>query len=307
MRAVREIAATASALIAYRITVLPLVDRELRRWRPPQEKAKNAEAVAVFATLARRSERAAVTRAIVALQVAIDFHDTVEEGGRWPDGAARIEQLEGTWRQEIPALPGYDAVAPLLARAVERCAEGQRRTHGAEAGDVGGLESWAWGLPAPPGYRWWELAAGASSSVAAHALIAAAAAPGLERRQAELIDAAYNPSVGALTVLLDDLVDREQDEAAAVHNYTGYYADADDAAERIAAIADHARRALASLPKAARQQAILAGVAAFYVSQQGARQPFAQPIVAALKGRLGPSVGLIAGAIGRGRRSSTGA
>ena len=45
-------------------------------------------------------------------------------------------------------------------------------THAAEHGDRAGLEAWGLALPALPGFSWWELAAGASSSVAAHALIA---------------------------------------------------------------------------------------------------------------------------------------
>ncbi len=113
--------------------------------------------------------------------------------------------------------------------------------------------------------------------------------------------------MGALTVLLDNLVDRDEDSAVGAHNYTGYYADPGDAAERIAAIAADARAAIAGLPGRSRHQAILAGVAAFYISQPGAREPFAQPISAALKTELGPAVRLIAAAMARGRDTPTGA
>ncbi len=56
-----------------------------------------------------------------------------------------------------------------------------------------------------------------------HALIAAAANPGVTVEQAALIDAAYFPPIGALTVLLDDLIDLENDIASGDHSYITYY------------------------------------------------------------------------------------
>ena len=86
------------------------------------------------------------------------------------------------------------------------------------------IEAWAIRQEAAPGYLWWEVAAGASSSVAAHALIAAAADPKTTAEEAALIDAAYFPPIGALTVLLDDLIDRDEDLTAGQHNYLSYCA-----------------------------------------------------------------------------------
>jgi hypothetical protein len=120
-----------------------------------------------------------------------------------------------------------------LRIAADRCAEGQRRTHAAAAGERIELRSWAEGLEATGDYRWWERAAGASSSVAAHALIAAAADPTVSAATAASIDAAQNPSIGALTVFLDDLVDREADRTAGEHNYLAYYDGPGEAAERL--------------------------------------------------------------------------
>ena len=314
----REVGSAIGALGAYLTTVLPAVRRELREWRPVaegirdqasrrhalsalEEKAKNVEGVAVFAILAPRSRREAVVRAIVALQIAVDYLDTVEEAGvptetaRGQDGY--LAALEEAWRREVEALPAAEAALALFERAVRRSAEGQARTHAAEKGDSAGLEAWARALPGPPDSRWWELAAGASSSVAAHALVAAAANPATTLRDAEMIDAAYNPSVGALTVLLDNLIDRETDAADAAHNYIDYYADPDETAARIAAIARDAGAAIARLPNHHRHEAILAGVAAFYVTDPGARTPAARPAAAELKAELGPAVRLIAAGI----------
>lgn len=291
----KDLGAAASALGAYLATVLPRARRELRRWGPlPREKAMNAEAVAVFATLAPRQARPAVTRAITRLQVAIDLRDVAEEQG--PGQALDVslpQRLELGWREEVAALPAYPAVSPLLDRAVERCEEGQRRTHAAAAGNAEALRHWALAPKAPSGYRWWELAAGASSSVAAHALIAAAADPATTAGTAALIDAAYFPPIGALTVFLDDLVDRDRDRAAGEHDYLAYYGSAEEAGERLALLARHAEALLPQLPNPQRHRAILAGVAGFYLSATEAEAPYAQPIRAALLAALGPGTRLL--------------
>jgi hypothetical protein len=294
--AIREAGAAASALGAYLTTVLPRARRELKRLGPlPREKVKNAEAVSVFATLAPRSERAAVVRAIVALQVAIDLRDEAEEaeGGTSQELATRLVTLDRRWRQTLAALPAHDAVRPCLERAVERCAEGQRRTHAAALGNVEELRTWATALEAPPEYRWWEVAAGASSSVAAHALIAAAADPTTTVGTAALIDDAYQPPVGALTVFLDDLVDRDEDLADGEHNYLGYYESSEAAADRLALIATRAEALTRGLPRASRHRAILAGVAGFYLSAAAAETPYASPIRTELLESLGPGARLL--------------
>lgn len=293
----KEIGAALSALGAYLSTVLPAARRELRRWGPlPEEKARNAEAVAVFATLSPRPRRRAAVRAIVALQVAIDLRDELEETGAATDQetAIRLEQLDRTWRGAAASLPAYAVVASLVERAVERCHQGQKQTHAAAAGDSGSLESWTASLAAPAGYRWWELAAGASSSVAAHALIGAAADPTTDEQAAAAIDAAYFPPVGALTVFLDDLVDREADRAAGEHNYLVYYGGAEAAAERLGLIAERAAALADCLPQAARHRAILAGVAAFYLSAPAAETAFARPIRDRMLAGLGPGARLLA-------------
>jgi len=305
--AVKETAATVAALVAYVVTVLPGVRRELRRWRrlaeaipdpgrrgrvlaALDEKESNVEAVAVFATLAPLRQRRAVLRAIVPLQLAIDYRDVLEEVGDSADTDSFLTALDRGWVREVERLAGWAAIAPTLRAAVERSAEGQRRTHA----DTAALQRWAENLEAPSGYRWWELAAGASSSVAAHALIAAAAGPGASAETAVLVDAAYNPSVGALTVFLDDLVDLDADRAAGEHNYLGYYESPAEAAERLAWIAEQAGAHIEPLPRAARHRAILAGVGAFYLSAPDPQDGYADPIRPRLLAALGPGTKVLA-------------
>ncbi len=340
-----------AALALYQRRVLPAARRELRRWdrlaaQMPggplreaalgalREKRSNPEATAVFAILAPRARRAAALRAMTALQVAVDYLDSLGEqavedplgdglalhgalvdavspgliGGGWyrlhPDSGdgGYLEALVAACREELAALPSGQMVASALRRAAERCGEGQARTH-ASAGDATELRQWAAGLAAAPGYRWWELASGASSSVAAHALIAAAADPETTVEQAELIDQAYFPSIGALTVLLDDLVDRDQDRTAGEHNYLDYYGGAEVAAERIALIAARGRARLAELPNRRRHGAILAGVAGFYLNEAGDRDEYSRLARERLLEAAGPGVRPIIGVLrlrGRG-------
>jgi tetraprenyl-beta-curcumene synthase len=233
-------------------------------------------------------------RAIVALQVAIDVRDVVEEDGDpGQTSSPKLAQLDASWRAAAAELPAYPAVAPLLEGAVARCREGQQKTHAAATGDIALLRRWAEALDAPADYRWWEVAAGASSSVAAHALIAAAADPRTTAETAALIDAAYNPPIGALTVLLDDLVDFDADRAAGEHNYMSYYDSPENAAARLGLIADHAAALIRPLPRASRHHAILAGVAAFYLG--GAEAELGRPARERLLGSLGPGARLLAG------------
>jgi tetraprenyl-beta-curcumene synthase len=306
------------ALVLYQRRIVPLARRELGRWREVaaaipdpglrtpalaaiDEKGLNVEATAVFAILAPRRGRDTATRAMVALQVAIDYLDTLGEQGS-PGDADYLDRLFGSYRESARALPSHGAVAAALERAVARCGEGQAATHAAEHGDRGALETWARAQPAPPAYRWWEVAAGASSSVAAHALIAAAADPRTSAAEAERIDAAYFPAIGALTVLLDDLVDRDEDAATGAHNYLAYYADGDDAAARLDLIAHRARAGLAGLRQRHRHAAILAGVAGFYLSAEEAAAPYARPVRDRLLRSTGPAVRPIVAFMRRRRR-----
>ncbi len=298
--------AVGQALGVYRARVVPRVRRELAAWREVAAaipdpglretalaaidgKGLNVEATAVFAILAPRRTRPTAIRAMVALQVAVDYLDSLGELGS-PGDAAYLDRLFGSYRESARALPSHATIATVLERAVARCGEGQAHTHAAEHGDRAALQTWALAQPAPPVYRWWEVAAGASSSVAAHALIAAAADPRTSSAEAERIDAAYFPPIDALTVLLDDLIDRDEDAVAGAHSYMAYYADSEEAAARLDLIAHLARAGLAGLRHSHRHAAILAGVAGFYLSADEAESPYARPTRERLLGSAGPAV-----------------
>lgn len=334
----KEVSAVLATLCAYQLRVLPLVHRRLRRWEEVArtipdpdlrrqalaavtEKASNVEAVAVFATLAPPAARPAVIGAIVALQVAIDFLDTLgeqpstdplrdglalhqalgaavtpgEPAADWfafhPQGedGGYLDRLVAACQESLRALPASSQVLAVARRAAVRCGEAQSHTHAAAIEGGASLESWTKGRSEEPVFRWWELAAAASSSVAAHALIAAAAGPRFIAAEAEALDAAYFPAVGALTVLLDDLVDRDEDRASGNHSYMDYYEDGAEVADRLGLIMDLARASTNGLRQSRRHAAILTGVAAFYLSQPGAAAPFASPVRARLLRSAGPA------------------
>jgi tetraprenyl-beta-curcumene synthase len=288
-----------------------------------QEKGSNVEATAVFAILVPRSQRASALRAMTAIQIAIDYLDTLsEQPGDDPvaDGLALHDALleavtpgagysdwyrlhpqnrDGGYlaaliaacRRAITALPSSKAVLVAAQRAARRCGEGQSYTHAATGeGGTQQLASWAAGLDDREEYFWWELAAAASSSVAIHALIAAAASQKTSAEEAERIDDAYYPSISALTVLLDDLIDQEQDAVSGEHNYLDYYPSNEKAAERFAFIASQGKAAVADLRRGKRHTAILMGVAGFYLSSSAAKSDYARPIRVRLLEALGAAV-----------------
>jgi tetraprenyl-beta-curcumene synthase len=322
-----DVATAFSALITYERKIVPLVRAELRRWEARaatipdpllraaalsalRDKAQNAEATAIFGILAPRAARVAALRATVALQVAIDYLDSLGEepsddplanglrlhgalcdavspgsrSGDWyglhpqHEDGGYLGELVTMCQEGVAELPAKAAVLARLGKAAKRCGEGQSHTHAAARSGGPELEAWARSQESSPGYLWWELAAGASSSVAAHALIAVAADPRATTEEAALVDAAYFPPIGALTVLLDDLVDRDEDLANGQHNYLAYSGSAEAAANRIGMLARRARAMTRPLRRARRHRAILAGVAALYLTAAPGTDEYAQPI-----------------------------
>lgn len=289
-----------------------------------KEKSSNVEAIAVFAILAPRPQRSSVLRAMTALQTTIEYLDVLGEqlpneplanglalhralveavtpGAPYSDwyrlhpqteDGGYLAELVATCQREVASLPSGDTVLTAMQRAARRCAEGQSYTHAAVGSEDGvqELAAWAAGLNEHGEYSWWELAAGASSSVAIHALIAAAAYSDTDDEEVEHIDAAYFPPIGALTVLLDDLVDRDEDAAAGEHNYLDYYSSNEIAAERFALLVGESLSALASLRLGRRHTAILMGVGGFYLSASGSKTDYARPIRAHMLKALGGAV-----------------
>jgi tetraprenyl-beta-curcumene synthase len=315
-------------LARYWLAILPNARRELRRWereaqrvsdpdlrmhalKTLRDEAFNAEAAAVFATLAGRRYGARVVRLVVAWQVMFDYLDTVGEHSPgdilrdnrrlhlalsdalqpvgetleadyyrfhcqgYDDGY--LDTLVDTCRSTFHELPGVEVIGPTALRAARRCAEGQSRTHAASRQPDESLATWAAAqAPLTPELAWWELAAGAISSLSLHALVAAASHPGVTHEDADRIDSAYYPTVCALSTLLDSLMDRAEDNASGTPGYIAYYPNAAEAAQRLAKITHHAALAVRELPHGRRHSIILTGVAAYYLTTAAANSSFAR-------------------------------
>lgn len=306
----KETLALAATLADYWLTVFPRARREVERWRRHAEVIPDgelralalatleqesglAEGAAIFATLVPHGHRDALVRLLVAWQIAYDFLDTLDEQ---PDGegdafvaliaaldprraftslrgdGAYLDRLVACCRASSSELPSMARVRAISVRAARRCVEGQERTHAVAKDGPDALRRWALAQPEGQSYLWWEVAAGAISSLAVHAVLATAAHPRTTIAVADAVDAAYFPSICALSTLLDSAVDTEDDAGTANHRCLAYYEDAAHALGRLEAITGFAERSARALPCGRRHAVILAGMTAYYAAAGEAAQ-----------------------------------
>lgn len=276
--------------------------------------AFNAEVAATLATLAPRGQRADAARAIVALEVLYDYLDGVSErvagepvadgervfevfvgavGGGGPAGLGDdgyAGQLARAVRDGLESLPGWDAVAGVAESVARRCARAQVHIHAVPERGVGQAREWAEQEAVGTGLGWWELLAGAASSVlAVHALIAAAARSGATREEAQRIVDAYLVAGVPITVL-DSLVDLEADRAAGHSGFVALYEDTADLAPRLARVAHEAGARLSELRDGAHHLMTLAGIVAYWTTEPGARHGHAVDVSAGLRRELSPGI-----------------
>lgn len=306
----KETLALAATLADYWLTVFPRARREVARWSRHahaipddqlralalatlEEESGLAEGAAIFATLVPRRHRGALVRLLVAWQVAYDFLDTLDErpdaerdafvaliaaldlglaSASLPGDGGYLARLVACCRASSAELPSIARVRAVAVRAARRCVEGQERTHAVALDGPDVLRSWALEQPEGDGYLWWEVAAGAISSLAVHAVLASAAHPRTTIEVVAAVDATYFPSICALSTLLDSAVDTAADAGTTNHRCLAYYGDPAQALERLDAISRTAERSARALPGGRRHAVILAGMTAFYAAAGGAEQ-----------------------------------
>lgn len=284
-------------------------DPELRRdaIATLADEASLAEGAAIFATLAPRRHRAQLLRTLVAFQLLYDYLDTIAESlpartldaerdaftpllealGETPAtrhaAAPRADELYvgrlvAVCRRNLCELPGTGAIAAIAATAARRCIEGQARTHlTLKSGDAEELRRWAT-AEAAGGYEWWEIAGGAISSLAVHAVLAVAAEPLADAAVAAAINAAYAPAVCAASTILDSLIDAERDQASGGHSYISYYVSQAAAAHAAQLLIGRALTAVRALPQGRRHAVIVSGMVALYYRSAS---PRTRPLLAA--------------------------
>jgi len=288
-----------------------------------QQERFNAEVAATLATLAPRPHRTAVTQAIVALELLFDYLDGRTEqpasadidqalalyqpftdavareappptGTRAPTGDAPedwqyITSLSARTGELFRQLPAARTLADTANASARRCAQGQARLHTAAAHNDGQLQRWARENAVGSGLQWREYLAGCASSVlAVHAMIAAAAEEETSVQDARAIDAAYL-AIAAVITILDSVVDVSDDHEQGRPNFSGLY----EPSELPGQITTLTREAVArthEAPHAAHHTMTLAGVAAYYTTHPGARRAEARATVQAVRSELTPTI-----------------
>jgi tetraprenyl-beta-curcumene synthase len=293
-------------------------------------KRGNIEGAAAFAAFAPWRRRAAAVRAAGGFQCAYNLldmigeqpsADPVRDGRRLHEAlvfaltpeAPRLDWYElhpqredggfldsilDECRAAFARLPSAETVAPWAQAAAERIAAFQSLNLSEAQGDHAGLERWG-ERATPPGTDlcWWETAAAAGSSLAVHALIAAAAEPHLSAPQARALSDAYFPWIGCLHSLLDNLIDKREDEAAGHRSLLEYYPPA-DAAARLGELTRRARGAATNIPNPRRHRVMLTAMIANYMSSPEAHGPELrvprEAVIASADAMIGAAMGVFA-------------
>jgi tetraprenyl-beta-curcumene synthase len=286
------------------------------------EERFNAEVAATLATLAPKKHRRTVVEAIVAYEVMYDYLDGLTERqtadplrhghevyrafteaitpgqeytgnyyvSRPADDGGYLKELVSVVRDALARLPTAPAIEQAAMRAGSRCAEAQIRAHAVPTLGTAQLEQWATSEAVDSPLGWQEFLAGAASSVlAVHALIAAAADERTTPEEAEEIDATYL-SICALSTMLDSLVDYDRDMSVGEAGYIRYYDDHDLLARHLADAAKRAIEHAAPLRNGAHHVMTLVGVAAYYISAPTAHSDFAQPVTRQVRHELQPLI-----------------
>ena len=218
--------------------------------------------------------------------------DSRGEDSRWEDGGYLQALSDAVW-VALARLPAAGAIAQVARASAARGAQAQVRMHAAPRLGAGQVEQWARSEAEGTGLQWRELLAGAASSVlAVHALIAAAADPRTTPAQAGEIASAYLSTCVLLT-LLDGLVDHEQDTRADGTGRLGYisfYKDRDELSQTLDGATRRAAMQARALPNGAHHAMTLVGVVAYYTSAPGARSKFAAPTAKRLQRQLAPLI-----------------
>lgn len=230
--------------------------------------------------------------------------DGRREDQRLQDGGY-LEALSSAVAAGLKRLPAAGAIAAVAQRTAARGAQAQTRMHAASQLGTAQVEGWARREAQGTDLHWRELLAGAASSVLAlHAVIAAAADLGTTPEEAVEIEAAYLSTCVLLT-LLDGLIDHDHDtrlgETGGLDGraglggtdglgYIGFYKDRDELSQALTGAAERAARQARALRDGPHHAMTLVGVVAYYTSVPGARSELAAPIVKRLQAQLAPLI-----------------
>jgi tetraprenyl-beta-curcumene synthase len=306
---------------AFQVRAQRIADLRLRELAlSALEKRGNIEGAALFATLAPAEHRDATVRALVAFQSAYNYTDALSEQPS-ADPGANAEQchqallialhpdaphpdyyahdqsggsdggflaaLVDACRRALSELPQRQLLAAHAREAAARIVDFQTLNRRHADGGHRALQGWARELGDGHEVCWWETAAGAGSSLAVHALVAAAADQRTGAHELAAIDAAYFPWVGALHSLLDAIVDQEEDARAGQPSLLDPYGSPYHALAGVCRLAARSLQECERLPDGARHRAILTAMCSYYLSAPQAGDPLACSVRAGLNSLLG--------------------
>jgi tetraprenyl-beta-curcumene synthase len=288
-----------------------------------------AEVAATLATLTPRRNRPSAIRGIVALELMYDYLDALTEQPA-PDPLANgrllfkaltdaldpraqlgedyyrlhpargdggyLRELATTIKEALARLPAARALAPAMLAAAARCADAEvlthagALTHAVVSSGSSAAESWARENANGSGLGWREYLAGAASSVlTVHALVALAGDQRTTVAHAAAIDEVYL-GLGALSTLLDSVVDYERDAADGTLAYINHYDDRAVLGQRVVDVAQQAAQRTRDAPAGAHHLMTLAGVAAYYTSAASATSELAWPVTSRIQAELAPLI-----------------
>jgi tetraprenyl-beta-curcumene synthase len=263
-------------------------------------KRGDLEGAVAFAVFAPSCVRRKLIRGIAAWEIAFDYLDTISEMPN-PDpvgngqvlnqalltafvpGAAHrdyyalhmresdagyLMDLVDACRGAVTSLPSFDRIARPAQRMLSRIVTYQSLNHGDAYGSHAAFAEWARSQATPGAdLHWWETAAAAGSQLTVLALMTAAADPLLTSQRVAAVEAAYFPWIGALSTLLDSLVDQPRDNAEGQPNLIDYYDSPEETAERLGEIASKAVARIRALPDGEHHALLLGAMAAFFHTQ----------------------------------------
>jgi tetraprenyl-beta-curcumene synthase len=194
------------------------------------------------------------------------------------DDGGYLDAMLEECRDAFAALPSHLLAAPSAQAAAARIVAFQSLNLSKSQGEHTGLERWARAATPPGGdLQWWETAAAAGSSLGVHVLIAAAAGTQLNEGEVSALADAYFPWIGGLHSLLDNLIDKHEDEAAGHRSLIEYYGP-EQAAQRMRWIAEQALEKASELPHSRRHIVILAAMIGNYLATPEAHSDELKPI-----------------------------
>ena len=215
------------------------------------------------------------------------FHPWVRDGGY-------VRALVATCRQICVRLPSYEAARPLLHRAA-RLTQVLALNHEPEPSRRDAvLRAWVeTHFAGQEELAWFEWTGGASAWLTILALLALAAEPDRNGREAQDTYAVYLPWVSLTGTMLDSYGDIAEDAADAAHSYIAHYPSTDAAVTRIAELIRRSLDGATSLRDAERHLVIASCMAAMYLSKDSVRTPQTRARTRSLTHAAGPLTRLL--------------